>query len=205
MIFLIHPFGFLFTNLSRQTVTLSEITLTAVQYGSVSDHLLYSACGLVDLKVFFGVNFIPHMVFWFITGSNTITSLDNMRLSVCLYGFMQGNLFPHMSHYLYHKRSVNKRVCVKESKPTPLKYLTPGCLIEKAGFLSEDVCRVSCPLPTLPHCPQCWTLVRLPSDSLIVTLLLFPSLYPPAHPFTLLLHPFLTCLLASSTLHSPNT
>ncbi len=66
--------------------------------------------------------------------------------------------------------SVNKRVCVKESKPKPLKYLTPGCLIEKAGFLSEDVCSVSCPLPTLPHCPQCWTLIRLPSDTLIVTL-----------------------------------
>ncbi len=75
--------------------------------------------------------------------------------------------------------SVNKRVCEKESKPTPLKYFTPGCLIEKAGFLSEDVCRVSCPLPTLPHCPQCWTLIRLPSDSLIVTLLLFPSFFPP--------------------------
>ncbi len=42
----------LFTHLSRQTVTWNQITLTAVQYGSVSDYLLYSACGLVDLKVF---------------------------------------------------------------------------------------------------------------------------------------------------------
>lgn len=101
--------------------------------------------------------------------------------------------------------SVNKRVCVKESKPKPLKYLTPGCLIEKAGFLSEDVCSVSCPLLTLPHCPQCWTLIRLPSDTLIVTLLLFPSFYPTAHTSTLLLHPFLNGPLASSVLHSPNT
>ncbi len=87
---------------------------------------------------------------------------------------------------------------MKESKPTPLKYLTPGCLIEKTGFLSEDVCRVSCPLPTLPHCPQCWTLIRLPSDSLIVTLLLFPSFFP------LLIHPryFSTHFLMAS-LHLP--
>lgn len=61
------------------------------------------------------------------------------------------------------------------------------------------------PLPTLPHYPQCWTLIRLPSDTLIVTLLLFPSFYPPAHLSTLLLHPFLNGLLASSALHSPNT